>query len=254
MILGKKLLVAIIALLAMPFANAVSIVPPAIYFVTLSIGSLLANIALSCISWLAIQGVFSRKELGKDSSNTIKSLFSFIKNAFIIAVSISIPAISLMPKTEGAIILSAVISGFLGFIVYLFISAREIIIGGRLLASRILSIGGVLFIFIAVAAYVSLSLAIDETAIDTQGAFVQEIKFPDKSGIQRSPEPGIQCVFEYPAGNKIAGAPLDSAGMPAPGIEEIIWHEAESILFFPFGMENCVIETDAQKIGFIPIK
>ncbi|GEM_PF-2391265 len=118
----KKHFFAVFLLVFFSFnAGAIVVVPPVIYFVTLSIATFLANALIGLLAIVAVSGIANKKFFGKKLSELVYYFFGWIKK-ILIAVFSMLAAVFLIKPIEIISIIQGSIAALVTCLVLFFIS------------------------------------------------------------------------------------------------------------------------------------
>ncbi|MFH1200395.1 MAG: hypothetical protein V1708_04975 [Candidatus Micrarchaeota archaeon] len=178
-------------------ANALVIVPPTVYFLTLSLSAFLANAVVSLFIFGALRGLLGRKLWGKSVFEVASSGVSALGTAIVALFAMACAAYFIRPLDLPSAALCALAAGVIFLAFKIVLSFKEYIVSPgtrRALAISWLSLAA----FVALAAGVSSVLAVEERSISTFGGYYPQ--YPQQGAgmaqgvandlVQNAPAPG----------------------------------------------------------------
>ncbi|MDO8627022.1 MAG: hypothetical protein Q7K42_01020, partial [Candidatus Diapherotrites archaeon] len=167
----KKNLLAFFAILFFAQVNAIAIIAPTVYVISVSILGLIANLVISAIAFIAIQGFASKTFAGKSLYKIIKFFYTILGKVSIYAISLSIGIFISAPFDMNTSINSGIIAAGISFAVLALFHSRELVLDGKKLkhfkAIALFSI----FVLVAGSATSFFSLKVEE--IQTEKSFFE---------------------------------------------------------------------------------
>src|SRR3989338_3859456 len=107
-------------------ANAIAIIAPTVYVISVSILGLIANLIISIIAFVAIQGFASKTFAGKSMYEIVKVFYSILGKIFLYTISLATGIFVSEPFDLNTSILSGAIAAGISFAVLSLFHAREI--------------------------------------------------------------------------------------------------------------------------------
>lgn len=222
--------------------SAVVILPPIVYFASISIASFLANALISLGALAAVAGVANWKLFNSPASAIISALFGIASKLFIGILSMTVALIAFFPVSMQQIILSAssvlVVSAILLFLRdYRLFRASPKTMKLQLLKQTV-----AFALFFAIIFAPSAYFAIEHRIIRTQ----PETALPDSASGLSGSEIGDAPFLPDPGGAaKQAMAPSAQAIAGQRQGDLILW-------FMPQSNEDCIVEIGMEEGIFKP--
>ena len=225
-------------------ASALVIVPPTVYFLTLSLSAFLANAVVSLFIFGAFKGVMGKKLWGRSVFEVASSGVSALGTAIVALLAMAGAAYLIQPLDLQSAAACAVCAGVIFLAIKAVLSSKEYIVSGggrRALAISWLSMAA----FVALAAGVSSVLAVEERSISTTGGY-----YPQQGGgIMQDVVSGFSQAAQAPAlneeGKTLAGGMKEPAVPGANAIASRMW-------FLPTSQGECIIEVGTFRKAFVP--
>jgi hypothetical protein len=214
------------------FCKGIVIVPPVVYFITLSISAFLANALVSLLLFGALRGLLFRNYFGKTPYELLKSSVSIVGMTMVAVLSMLLSVIALYPTDFRDFVFSGLLAGVLFLLFESILKFREYRLVGNSERQSIAVSLILLSAFIAVATGVSANFAIELKSMKAQGAAYEE-----------------RHDAVYDISHK-----TESIGAPSLGIaQEKAYERGEgSIWFMPAGSGECFITIGSFSKSFSP--
>lgn len=226
--------------------SAVVIVPPIIYFASISIAGFLANALISLGALAAVAGVANWKLFNSPAPAIISALFGIASRLFIGIVSMTVGLIAFFPVSVQQIIVSAsavlVVSAILLFLRdYRLFRASPKTMKLQLLAST-----AMFALFFAIVFAPSAYFAIEYRIINTQ----QDAALPSASGLPGS-EPGAPFLPGLGKAAPQAMAPSEQAAA-----DKVAGQQQDGLILWlmPQSGKDCIVDIGTEKEIFSPRK
>ena len=250
----SKIFLALFIVFLAPFAKAIVIVPPTIYFATISVATFAANAFIGLLAWIALSGLFNKKFFGKRLSEIFSRIFSAMKKIFIaifsmLAAVFVVNPIEVFSIIEGAVVAAIVCGALLFLSNYSSYRSVEIERKKNLLKSTAVFSLIVLLLFGA-SAYSSLEIKILPQGKPLQGAYGNvsdyAVGLPDM----------VQKIGQNLPTAPSIGAPLGE-GQKQPAERKDIEAGKEKVFsgelwFFPKSSNECRVKVGSQNFSFKP--
>jgi len=249
-----KILLLSLVIIIIPTVSAIVILPPVIYFVTLSIASFIGNIIIGLLAWVALSGLLNKQFFGKTLSELISYIFSTLKNIFIAIIAmiagvfIASP-IEIISVLAGALI-AAIICCFLLYIAnYSELRAVENKRKKKILKSNTF-FSVIVFLLFSASAFLSI-----ETQILPQDPAIKDL-------YARGAVSGILEEKEIDAFEDIAGMPVSGVGaplaetsktqLPSQPDDAVFPDSLDSLWLYPVDSSTCIVNIGNKTFNFTP--
>ncbi len=226
--------------------HAIVIVPPVVYFATLSIATFISNSIIALLALLAVSGIVNKKVFGKKISELFSAFFSGIKIIFISLFSMLISIFIIWPIELISIIQGSLVAALICFC-FLFISdyskfrivnkeRKSKIIKSSLIFSII-----ILFVF-GISANFSTSIEI--------------LTNNSKESYQSTPFDDVLSSVSDSMGVVASESLVDQAYKSAVSDYDYAEEKSKIILseiwFYPENKSDCIVQLGTQKFTFTP--
>jgi len=253
----RKIFGLILFLFLFPIANAIVIVSPTIYFVTLSIATFIANSIIGFLALIAVSGMLNKTFFGKKVSEIFAFLFVSIKKFVIGIISMIIALLLINPIEISSIIQGAIVAAVIFGLLFLLSEYSKFKISISQKKNNILKSATIFSLLVLIiftfSALTSLEIKViaGDDSQPSLGADQKQDSFLDVFN------DSVSEVASAPAARESISP---SAGKPSPqedyapsydNIEEkkIILNE---LLFFPENKEKCKVKVGEQSFVFEP--
>jgi hypothetical protein len=251
-------------LLFIGIANAIAIIPPVVYFVTLSISTFIANAIVALLIFGALRGISMRKYFGKGMYEIIGLGLSALSIG-ILAIVCMLLSIWLLPPIDfEGVLICGLAAAILFILINMLISLKQLSISDPDRKRSIIFSWVALAIFIGLAtgASAQFSMQIHKLPIKTGGYDLENYNQNSQSPIQ-SVSDAISGVAKSPSMAKEAPASMPAAvgeeskstTMPSvtasPQPKPTAPAETE-IWFIPITSNRCIILADSFSQSFQP--
>ncbi|MFH1448546.1 MAG: hypothetical protein ABIG39_06815 [Candidatus Micrarchaeota archaeon] len=162
----RALFIILLVLIPQPL-HGIIIVPPVVYFLTLSLSTFLVNALVSLLLFGAFRGLLSRRYLGRTTYELARAGISAAGNGLITIGCMVASAIIIYPVDSGGLVFSGVLSGMLFLCFKLVSGFREYSLAANTKKRSILLSWALMSVFIALVTGISANLALEVHAIHT---------------------------------------------------------------------------------------
>ena len=248
----KAKLSALLILFLLPFAGAIVIVPPTIYFVTLSIATFIANSIIGLLAIIALSGLVDKKFFGRKLSEIFSFIFSAVKFTSIAIVSMLVALLIVNPVEINSVLLGSFLSAIVCCSVLLISDYSKYRVSdpkekNELFKSTLIFSVFVLILF-SVSTLTSIETKIIAGAESQYGAPAQDAFGGIFDGLsQKSTAPIAANSISNEMGTS---APSDYDAYPREAKAGVL--EVSELWFQPNNLEECIINIGNQEFSFKP--
>lgn len=233
--------------------NAIAIIPPVIYFVTLSISTFLMNAIVSLLIFGFLSGLSRRKYLGKSLYETLGFTLSIIGTGFLTIFAMVVSIILLSPIDLSGVLICGLFSALLAFCAKMLLSFRQFLASDARLKRSIILSGIALALFVAFATSLSAAFSMEVHRIPLKASGSTELEYgqSSESGISKLGDMVFGIANSAPQMAKTyAAKESGSQLMPTPSqapkaIEKVLW-------FIPISGDICEIHAQGFVKSFQP--
>ncbi len=227
--------------------NAVVIVPPVVYFVTLSIATFLSNVLIALLAIIAVSGFANKKFFGKKVSELFSYFFSWIKKIVIAFISMAIALFVINPIEVFTIIQAAILTFILCLMLFFISNYSTYRVIQKPEKTKLVTSFSIFSLLVALLFLVSVFLSLETQVINTENSSL--------SYIQNNPLlPSLDKIA--PFADSMSGAQVGIVEKPQESDDEITQPKLTepNLWFYPSAKEQCIIIIGSQNFTFTPIE
>lgn len=226
-------LLAISLMLQFQFAQAIVIIPPVVYFVTLSISTFLSSALVSLLLYGGLKGIADRKFFGKNAYQLLLEAKGAISNGLLALISMFAAVFAIYPVDAKSAIEAAALAGGLFLIIKAILSIRRLANADGASRRSLVISWLVLAAFIGLATGISAMVSMQTYRIHTGFGGYLPAQIQENNALEpladlisgvKAPQLGVsKSGTEAKAGaakseDEAAGAPLSSSPQASPSI------------------------------------
>lgn len=224
-------------------AGAIVIVPPAIYFVTLSVATFIANSIIGLLALVAVSGLAGKKFFGKKLSELFSYFFAWLKKAAIALFSMILPVFLVKPIELFSVLLGAFLAFAVCFVVFFASNYSTYRVSVKKEKTSMFFSGALFSLFIFGLFCFSAFASIETQLVQTKG-------FGDFYS-QAEPLPGLEIpsADAFPAGAQSPQAKESAQETTKPLAGTFI---GPKLWFYPLTSKECTVVLGSQSFSFTP--